>query len=253
MRAAPSRGDSFAAASLPLADEPALWTTARSGGAGAREGLIEAYLPFARMLAAKVFAGRIDSDLEFNEYLQFGTIGLIEAVDRFDPARGNQFKTFAAHRITGAILNGIDNMSEKRTQVSTRRRMQAERRESARDTLDDGTKDVFQQLAEVAIGLALGYVLDDPVVYHHADALMPEHQYASLEMDQLRGKMQALVAALPQRERMVIKYHYLNQVPFSTVAETMGLTKGRVSQIHSNALFLLRRAANAVKSCDVAW
>ena len=253
MRAAPLPGASSAAMTLPLADEPALWETARKGGAGARERLIEAYLPFARILAAKVFAGRIDSDLEFNDYLQFATIGLIEAVDRFDAAKGNLFKTFAAHRIQGAILDGIENMSEKRVQISTRRRLQVERRDSARDILDDGSKDLFQQLAEAAIGLALGYLLDDPVVYQHSDAIVPENQYASIELTQLRGKMQSLIATLPPRERMVIKYHYLHQMPFSAVAETMALSKGRVSQLHSKALLLLRQAAQAVKACDVAW
>ncbi|NHZ42596.1 sigma-70 family RNA polymerase sigma factor [Massilia aquatica] len=239
--------------STALADEPALWKAARGGAAAARTRLIEAYLPFVRMLAAKMFAGRIDHDLEFNEYLQFGTIGLIEAVDRFDPGMGNQFKTFAAHRINGAILDGIGQMSEKRTQVNTRRRLQIERRESAREALDAGTGDLFQQLADVAIGLALGYVLDDPVVYYHEDATVADQHYTRVEMTQLRSKIQALVGNLPEQERMVIKYHYLNQVPFAAIAQTMGLTKGRVSQIHNKALGLLRRAANAVNACDMVW
>ncbi|RSZ56384.1 sigma-70 family RNA polymerase sigma factor [Massilia atriviolacea] len=253
MRTSTPQGASGAATPPALADEPALWKAARGGGAAARARLIEGYLPFVRMLAAKMFAGRIDHDLEFNEYLQFGTIGLIEAVDRFDPAMGNQFKTFAGHRINGAILDGIGQMSEKRTQVNTRKRQQAERRDAARVALDSGTRDLFQQLADVAIGLALGYVLDDPVVYDHQDASVADQHYTRVEMAQLRSKMQALVATLPEKERMVIKYHYLNQVSFAVIAETMNLSKGRVSQLHNQALALLRRAANAVSACDVAW
>lgn len=253
MQVSGPQGGAGAAISATLADEPALWKAARSGGAAARARLIEGYLPFVRMLAARMFAGRIDHDLEFDEYLQFGTIGLIEAVDRFDPAMGNQFKTFAGHRINGAILDGIGQMSEKRTQVNTRKRLLAERRDAAKAALDNGTRDLFQQLADVAIGLALGYVLDDPLVYYHQDATVADQHYARVEMVQLRSKMQALVAALPEKERMVIKYHYLNQVPFTVIAQTMGVSKGRVSQLHNQALALLRRAANAVNACDVAW
>lgn len=240
--------------SLSLADEPALWKAVGAGAAAAREKLIEAYLPFARMLAAKIFASRIDHDLEFNEYFQFGTVGLIEAVDRFDPDLGIMFKTFAAQRINGAILNGLESLSEKRVQVSTRKQLQIERRDSARAALETaGTGDVFQQLAEVAIGLALGYILDNPETYRHEDAVQAEHQYAGLEMRQLRNSMQALISGLPQRERMVIKYHYLNQFSFTQIADTMGVSKGRVSQIHHNGLELLRASMRSVKACDLAW
>lgn len=245
--------DTLSAAALPLADELALWLAAGSGDASARERLIEAYLPFARMLAAKLFAGRIDHDLEFAEYLQFATIGLIEAVDRFEPSRAIQFKTFSSHRINGAVLSGIERLSEKRAQISARGSITADRRDSAKATLDPGNQDVFQQLAEVAIGLALGYVLDDPAIYRNGERATTENQYAGLELQQLRNSVSALVNSLPQREKMVIKYHYLNHIPFNTIADIMGVTKGRVSQIHRHALELLRETIKSVKACDVAW
>lgn len=248
-----NKRDATAAAALPLAEEPALWEATRAGNPVARERLIEAYLPFARMLAAKLFAGRIDNDLEFGEYLQFATIGLIEAVDRFEPGREVQFKTFAGHRINGAVLSGIEHLSEKREQISARGRLIAERRESANSALDQGDKDLFQQLAEVAIGLALGYVLDDPAIYQHDERAIAENHYTGLELRQMRDKVRALVDSLPQREKMVIKYHYLNHVPFNTIAESMGVTRGRVSQIHRRALELLRETIKSVKACDVAW
>ncbi|HSY29558.1 MAG TPA: sigma factor, partial [Burkholderiaceae bacterium] len=93
----------------------------------ARSRIIESYLPFTRMMAAKTYAKRTCSELEFQDYLQYATIGLVEAVDRFDPNRGVKFETFSATRITGAILNGIDSLSEKQQQVGARRRAIAAR------------------------------------------------------------------------------------------------------------------------------
>lgn len=235
-----------------LPDEQASWAAVRAGDTQARGRLIEAYLPFARIMAARLYAARVDHDIEFDDYLQYATVGLIESVDRFDPAFGTLFKTFAAHRIQGAVSNGLEQLSEKRTQVGTRRRLQAERRDSAAAALDDGT-DLFQQLADVAVGLALGFVLEDARDDALADGDGPEQPYGALEMAQLRTRLQALVAGLPQRERLVIKYHYLNQVPFNLIADTMGITKGRVSQIHRNALDQLRKAMRAMRACDVAW
>lgn len=242
-----------AAAALPLPGEDALWRAAQGGDSAARARLIEAYLPFAGILAAKLYAGRVDHDLEYEDYLQFGTLGLIEAADRYDPGQNVLFKTYAAHRVNGAILNGIEQMSEKRVQVSTRQRLRSERRESAKDAPAGPDKDLFQQLADMAISLAIGYLIDEPALYQHDEGSVPAPQYGALELRQLRNRVQALVDGLPQRERLVIKYHYLQQLPFHLIAETMGLTKGRVSQIHSSALVLLREALKAVRACDVAW
>lgn len=237
----------------PVSEEQALWAAARAGDAQARARLIEGFLPFARIMAAKLYAARIDHDVEFEDYLQYATVGLIESVDRFDPAFGAQFKTFAAHRIQGAVSNGLEHQSEKREQVATRRRLLAERRDGAAAALDAGAGDLFQQLADVAVGLALGFVLDGASDPAELDEPAPAHPYGAIEMDQLRARLQALVASLPQRERLVIKYHYLNQVPFNQIADNMGITKGRVSQIHHNALALLRKAMGSVRTCDAAW
>jgi RNA polymerase sigma factor for flagellar operon FliA len=237
----------------PPHEEPSLWAAARAGDAHARGRLIETYLPFARIMAAKLYAARVDHDIEFEDYLQYATVGLIESVDRFDPAFGTLFKTFAAHRIQGAISNGLEQSSEKRTQVATRRRLAAERRDSAAAALDVDGADLFQQLADVAVGLALGFALETAGDDAVADDNGPLQPYGALEMAQLRSRLHALVAGLPQRERLVIKSHYLHHVPFNLIADTMGITKGRVSQIHRNALDQLRKAMRAMRACDVAW
>jgi RNA polymerase sigma factor for flagellar operon FliA len=245
--------DNEAMALLPLADESALWEATRGGNTCARERLIEAYLPYARILAAKLFTGRIDHDQDFDEYLQFATVGLIEAVDRYDPARSTQFKTFASLRINGAVLNGLAHLSEKREQLSARSRLLVDRRDSGKAALAE-EKDVFQQLADIAIGLAVGRLLDETDIDQpDVAAIVPQNHYAGLELRQLQQKIRSLVDGLPHQERMVIKYHYLNHVPFNLIAETMRVTRGRISQIHRQALELLREKIKAVKSCDLAW
>jgi RNA polymerase sigma factor for flagellar operon FliA len=249
--ARPAPGQRVAAP--PLSEELALWTAARAGDAQARTRLIEGFLPFARIMAAKLYAARIDHDVEFEDYLQYATVGMIESVDRYDPGFGAQFKTFAAHRIQGAVSNGLEQLSEKRQQVATRKRLQAERRDCAAVALDVDGGDLFQQLADVAVSLALGFVLDGAADQAEAEEAAPAHPYGAIEMAQLRARLQALMSTLPQRERLVIKYHYLNQVPFHQIADSMGISKGRVSQIHHNALALLRKAMGSVRACDAAW
>jgi RNA polymerase sigma factor (sigma-70 family) len=135
----------------------------------ARDRLIVHYLPFARMLAAKVFSRRTYEELEFADYLQFASVGLIEAVDRFDPARG-RFESFAGLRINGAILNGVTGLTERQQQVDVRRRMLESRAASLKESpeLSDGQA-LFDHLADMAIGLAVGFVLDGSGMYRVDD------------------------------------------------------------------------------------
>lgn len=233
--------------------ELSLWKNLRLGDELARQQLIESYLPFARMLAAKLFAKRIDSDLEFEEYMQFASLGLIQAVDHFDHTRQIQFSTFAAHRIKGSVLNGLEHMSEKREQISTRRQLREERNLSIKAVLSEPEVDTFQQLAEIAISFAFGYILENPVTYHHEDAISEDSVYAGLELKQLREKVRYLVNRLPHKERIIIKSHYLNHLPFNTIADTLQLSKGRIAQLHKNALSLLHQALGSSESCDAIF
>ena len=238
--------------SLDADEERRLWEAAGAGDQAARSALIEAYLPFARIMAARAFARRTDQELEFDEYLQFGTVGLIEAVDRYQPGLAC-YKTLSGYRIHGAILSGLEHTSEKREQIAMRKRLQAERQESV--VVPSGAKDddLFQHLAHAAIGLALGFIMEQPEAFAHADAVELGNPYGATEIRQLRSKVRALIDRLPERERTVIKYHYLNQVLFADIAKDMNITRGRISQLHRRGLELLHEMIKTVDACDVAW
>ena len=90
-------------------EERALWRRWReSADPAARALIIERYQPFAKAIASAVFGRRGRSEVEYEDYLQFALVGLLQAVDRYDPDRGAQFKTYAGPRIRGAILTGLE-------------------------------------------------------------------------------------------------------------------------------------------------
>src|SRR3954468_3185376 len=108
--------------------EAALWRELRAtGDAALRERLLVLHLPYARTIAATLYARRFHDEIEFGDYLQLARVGMLEAVDRFDPARGVQFRTFASRRMQGAILNGIERLTEKQQQIAARQRLRADR------------------------------------------------------------------------------------------------------------------------------
>ncbi len=224
-------------------EEEDLWDRfVRERDASARTRLIERYVPFARILAAKLYAGRRVKETEFEDYLHYAVLGLIEAVDKFDPGRSVLFRTFAAHRIQGSVLNNVERLSERDEQLALKGRLRRQRLESLREGEKEGARasKLFEELAEVAIGLALGYMLEGSGMYMAPEDSRTQDVYSGHELKQLRATVQAIVEVLPERERDVIKYHYFHSLGVEEIADILGLSKGRISQIHRQALRSLR-------------
>jgi RNA polymerase sigma factor FliA len=237
-------------------DTARLWAAFVQTRDGAvREQLLAAYMEYARMMAAKVYARRTYTTMDFADYLQYATVGLIEAIDRFDPERGYKFETFAARRIIGAMLNGIETSSEVQQQIVARKRVLGQRVASLSDAPGKaaGADDVFSRLADIAVGLAVGLALENSGMHQFAYAESADNSYTGVEMKQLESQVRQAVLALPANQRKVIEMHYLQQCEFEEVAEAMALTRGRISQIHKQALGSLKSLLKHGAELDVRF
>ena len=250
-----------------LVDEHALWV--RWQGAkdfSAREALLTRHLPYARTVAATYYAKRMHDEIEFGDYLQYARIGLLESLDRFDPAIGVQFRTFAARRMHGAILDGIERLTEKQQQIAVRQRLRREQSESIKDAACAGTtagaavrrdgEGLFRYLADVGIGMAICQLLEGTGMVDNTaslDAVPRERHYEPVEMAQLQRRLLSFVEQLGVQQRTVIRYHYLQEHSFEDIANLMAVSRGRISQIHRQALSTLRDHLAAEAACDVSW
>ena len=230
----------------PASEEQALWHCLRAtSDPGARDRLLALHMPYARVVAATYYSRRFHDEIEFGDYLQYASIGLLEALERFDPERGAQFRTFAARRMHGAILNGIERLTEKQQQISARQRLRAERLQAAKqaaggDPAALAGDRLCAYVAEVGLGLALAWLLEGTAMVEVPERAESVPFYRQAQMRQMRERLVQAVDALPPQERTVIRSHYLQEIPFEEVASTLKLTKGRISQIHKQALLRLR-------------
>jgi RNA polymerase sigma factor FliA len=242
--------------------EAQLWQSLRAADGSshaARHALIAQHTPYARAIAAKLYAGRFRDDVPFEDYFQFACIGLIESIDRYDPASMAQFRTFANLRIRGAVLDGLECMTEQRQQYPLIKRLKSERIQSL--TEQHESKPLHQlnqdallaQLAEIGIGAALSYMIDHSGMLARESEQTQETPYASDQLKQLTKSIADLVDQLSSQEKKVITMHYYNETPFETIATLMGLTKGRISQIHKQALLRLHTLAKARPPSHRAW
>ncbi|MEH0167837.1 sigma-70 family RNA polymerase sigma factor [Roseateles microcysteis] len=238
--------------SAPSTDaEAARWAHRQSPAE--RAALVDAYTSLVRRLAAKCYARRGGTELEFADLVQLGMVGLLEAIDRYSPDRGARFETFATYRVEGAILNGLPEYSELQRQLEFRRRMVKERSASIQlpGEAQRPADSALVRLADLAVGLALGFALEDSGMYQDEESSRPDNAYARIELQQLRARLATLVTGLPDGERRVIERHYFQQIPFEEIAAGVNLTKGRVSQLHRAGLMRLRELLRLNKGFDV--
>lgn len=228
----------------PERREAALWRSfLECRTSGSRQLLFDHYRPFAAQLARTEFRRRRRANFELGDLEQLAFEALLQAIDRFDPSRGAPFESFVRLRIKGQISNGLAKMSESGAQASYRRRAERDRLRSLSTdpAQNDVADDPLQALSRLAATLVLGIMLDEGAP-QDPDAIADSvpSAYESLALREMQHCLWQQVDTLPEREAFVLRQHYAKDVSFKVIAELLGISKGRVSQIHRQALLRLR-------------
>jgi RNA polymerase sigma factor for flagellar operon FliA len=212
----------------------------------AREELILLHLPYAKAVAGGLYRQHVHHEVEFPEYVQWATLGLIEALDRYDPSRGAQFRTYAHARMLGSIRNGLAHASERQEQLALHRRLTAERLAALQEARGQelqaaSISELMRGMAEISVGMMLGFMLEDTAMLQSESSALPDGCYESAAFKDEQRRVRHLIGQLTPREQSVVKLHYLQGLPFADVAKSLGITRGRVSQLHEQALTRLRK------------
>jgi RNA polymerase sigma factor for flagellar operon FliA len=209
-----------------------------------RGRLIERYLPLARTAAARYYRLRPDDSVPFEDYLQYARIGLVEAIDDYDPGREASFETYSSYRIRGAMLNGLGRESEIAAQRSFWRTRFQEAVEQPVVT-DEATPTPDNPYA-------LGFQLEDDGDDVADDAVQanPHEAVAQVELLLLVGDA---LEKLPEREQNLIRRHYFEQCEFRVIAHELSVSPGRVSQLHTQALLRIRELLGPAEDTAVVF
>lgn len=203
----------------------------------ARSELVVRHSDWARQVARSVYCRIYGISSIWEDCAQNALIGLLESIDRFDPARGIDFQPYAKFRIRGSVFNGLRQLLHRSGRVDDKDETRNTLRERAASMQTDSSDDPFEAFVTTAVGLGLGFLLDAqslPSPTSHSDA------YAAVEEHEREVLVAEFVKLLPERERHLVVMHYYHHVPFIQIAEELNVTKGRVSQLHKQALGRLR-------------
>jgi RNA polymerase sigma factor for flagellar operon FliA len=228
--------------------EASLWRRFRfEADHGCRETLFDRYSGLARSIAAKHYRRRIANRIDRRDFEQFAYEGLLQAIDRYDPLRGAPFSSFASRRISGSISDGMARMTEVGAQIRHRHRVEQERlRSLATEGAPAQAGDAIAALSDAAIGLAIGMMLEGAALMRRDNAADPgPSAYESLELRQMQARLVEEIGSLSEREAAIIRQHYDTGLSFAQIAGLLGLSRGRVSQLHRAALEKLRKRVGA--------
>jgi RNA polymerase sigma factor for flagellar operon FliA len=219
--------------------------------------MLRQYSPLVRRLAHQMMA-KLPANVEIDDLIQVGMIGLNDAMTRFDPAQGVQFETFATQRIRGAMLDelrGSDWMSrgDRRHQRDIEAAVhRLEHRlgrppQEAEIAAEMGMKLVeYQELLTKVRGTQLVYLEDmtgDEGDEDFLDRHMVDNEANPLGRLSDRRMREALVKAienLPEREQYVMSMYYEHDMNLKEIAAVLGVTESRVCQLHSQSIARLR-------------
>lgn len=220
----------------PTRAEASLWRRALfEDDRSSRETLFNRYLTLAKSVAVKHLRRR-QPGIDRGDVEQFAYEGLLQALDRFDPLQGVPFGAYARPRIAGSISDGMASMSEVEAQLSVRRRLQQERLRSL-DPQVDG--DPLAVLADLAVDLAVGLLLEGTGIMEgdveRSDA------YEGLAWRQAQAALVKELEELPTSQATVVRQHYHTGLSFAHIATLLKLSRGRISQLHREAIERLRR------------
>jgi RNA polymerase sigma factor for flagellar operon FliA len=223
-----------------------------------RESLIVNTLPLIKQIAHKM-AMRLPATLETHDLINAGVLGLLDAIDKFEPTRGVKFKTYAEVRIRGAILDSLRSLDwaprslrkkgrdlsktyAELTQKFGRPATDEEVSEALGESLED-----YYALVDQLHGLTVGSFEsaleyndkpDDQISHYPDDG--SNDPYIRFESKEITRILNEAIDSLPERERLVMSLYYYEEFTMKQIGALLGVNESRVSQIHTSATMRLR-------------
>jgi RNA polymerase sigma factor for flagellar operon FliA len=209
-----------------------------------------------RYVAAKFgFIHSTELVLQEDDLVQVGMVGLLDAIEKYDPGKGVRFQTYAVTRIRGAILDElrktdwIPRSVRKRSRTARKVAQDVQDREyrsmSAEDIANKlcMTLEEYQELMREAKGATMDYRVsfdeDIELVEHEVSSLVAD-PFDIVSAEEIRSRLIDAVETLPQRERLIITLYYYEGLTFKEIGAVLRISESRVFQIHTSVIKSLR-------------
>lgn len=224
-----------------------------------RDQLIMDYAPLIRFVAQRI-AARLPSNIDLDDLISAGVIGLMDAIEKYDPGRDNKFKTYAEFRIRGAILDELRSQDwvprSVRDKAKRIEKTYAElEQQFGRPATDDelcaalgiDLEEYYEMVSKVKSVTLLS--VDELSGGQHSDrkSLLElienpnsKNPYSQLKSKGSRDILMKKIEELPEKQRLVLSLYYYEDLNLKEIGRILSVTESRVSQLHTQAVEKLR-------------
>ena len=242
----------------PSVDIASLWGVyQKDRSTEVRDQLVEQYLPLVNIIAGRLAIG-LPSHVDRDDLISSGFFGLLDAIERYDYARGNKFETYAGVRIRGAMLDYL--RSKDWLPVSMRQKIRKYEQTVAELEGQLGRPATDAELAD-ELGLA-AKDLQALVTQLNVATIIPLEEYVHAETPQIgemdpqemveRNELKNILAGaidkLPDKEKTVVSLYYYEELTLKEISLILHLSEARISQLHTKAVFRLRGYLSRAKA-----
>jgi RNA polymerase sigma factor FliA len=230
----------------PSEDLEQIWHEFRdTADPGLRNRLVLQYAPLVKYVAGRLRT-RMPDTVEQDDLVSDGVLGLMDAIERFEPARGLSFQTFAVPRIRGAIIDGMRSMDFVPRSVRDKLRTVQRAHVTLEERLGRAPEDTevaqevgipVQQLRDLSRQASSNHAnLDD---FDLADELSQAADHR-VEQGDVKASLMRVVDQLAERDQVIIALYYFEGLTLAEIGQVLGVTESRVSQVHRRATTTLR-------------
>jgi RNA polymerase sigma factor FliA len=227
----------------------------------AREQLVLAYAPLVKYVAGRMSSG-LPSHVEEADLISYGLLGLIAAIERFEPDREIKFETFAITRIKGSIIDELRSLdwvprsvrakAREIEKVNARLEHQLQRAPADQEmasalgvTVDEFQESLVRITGSSVVALDELWTVSDASgdqvslldTIEDPRAVDPA---AEVDTTEMKGRLAGAIAALPEREKLVVALYYYENLTLREIGDVLGVTESRVSQLHTKAVLRLK-------------
>jgi len=225
-----------------------------------REEIVKKYLYLVKYVAGRVAIG-LPPNVEFNDLVSYGILGLFDAIEKYDVNQGNKFETYGVSRIRGAIMDELRKLDwaprllRKRAREIERKTREIEERQgrvASEDEIAKALKMSVEDLNGIYNELNSTTFLSLDEVWQNDDGNKPisrlqtvedsliMNQFSFVHQNEVKELLAQAIDTLPEKEKLVIVLYYYENLTLREIGEVLNVSESRVCQIHTKVVMRLR-------------
>lgn len=232
-----------------------LWKTYKENNdRTTKEKLIVEYIELVKIIAGRLYVN-YNHNVEYDDLVSYGIIGLIDAIEKFDITKNVKFETYANIRIRGAVVDQIRSLDW----IPRSTRQKYKKVEAALEKLQNTHGDQYTEalladelgisktelyktlndISNLAV-LSLEDTINESGTMDIKSENVEMDPQGSLDTKETEVQLKLQIGNLPEKEKMVISLYYYEELTYKEIASVMGISESRISQLHSKAIMKLK-------------